>query len=421
MNWLAAIFWLCAGCVFYTYLGYPLLLAAAAKVCRRRVARDATQAPCTSPGEGSPRTGAWGLCGPLPCRGDGSRPDASVPRSVSIVLVVHNEASNIERRLQELTSLLETSGLEGEILVVSDGSTDGTVAQARGFNKPWVRVVELTTNAGKAAALSQGVAVARFDIVVFADARQTWAPDALTRLLGNFCDPQVGAVSGDLVLQNNDGVLTGVGLYWRYEKWLRKKESQVWAQVGVSGSICAVRRQLFRPIPPGTILDDVYWPMQVALQGYRVIHDGKAHAYDQLPARARDEFRRKVRTLSGNFQLVAQTPALLLPWRNPIWLVFLSHKLMRLVAPWALLGLLPVSLLLPGFLYQLAFWCQVAGYLLGLLGLAGASGRFASAAASFLVLNSAAWVAFWVWIFGRTGSSWKKVTYDFPAFVTRKI
>jgi len=376
MNWLEAFFWLCAACVFYTYLGYPLLLALAAKLCRRRVQR------------------------------------ATAPTSVSIVLAAHNEANNIERRLQELIGLLETSGLQGEIIVVSDGSTDETAAQARSFIPKGVHVVELTTNEGKAAALGHGVAVARHDIVVFADARQSWAPDALTRLLGNFADPQVGAVSGDLMLESDNGVLKGVGLYWHFEKWLRKKESQVWSQVGVSGSICAVRRPLFRPIPGGTILDDVYWPMQVVMQGYRVIHDGKAHAYDRLPPRAADEFRRKVRTLSGNFQLVALMPALLLPWRNPIWLAFVSHKLLRLVVPWVLLIMLPVSLLLPGLLYQTVFWSQVAGYVLGLLGLASAAGPLASTAASFLVLNSASWAAFWVWIAGRSGRSWKKVSYD---------
>jgi len=273
-----------------------------------------------------------------------------------------------------------------------------------------VRVLELPVNEGKAAALTRGCAAARYALIVFADARQTWAPDALSRLLENFADPQVGAVSGDLALSSN-GVLGGVGLYWRFEKWLRKKESQLWAQVGVSGSISAVRRELFRPIPKGTILDDVYWPMQVVLQGYRVIHDGKACAFDRLPQRPGDEFRRKVRTLSGNFQLLTLLPGLLLPWSNPIWLPLVSHKLLRLLVPWVLLALLSLSALLPGWPYQAAFWAQAGGYLLAILGLGGLPGRLAAAAASFLVLNGAAFVAFWVWLAGRCGNSWKKVAY----------
>src|SRR5438132_2819396 len=118
--------------------------------------------------------------------------------------------------------------------------------------------------------------------------------------------------------------------------------------VGATGAISALRRELFRPIPAGTIVDDVYWPLQVALQGFRVVLDPRALAYDRLPERTRDEFRRKVRTLSGNLQLVARLPETLLPWRNPVWFQFVSHKLLRLVVPWALLGLLATSALLPG-------------------------------------------------------------------------
>jgi len=193
--------------------------------------------------------------------------------------------------------------------VVSDGSTDGTAASARqvaravGVGQTFVsaafsgrqeclpharanvRVLELPSNVGKAAALSAGCTAAVHDILVFADARQTWAADALPLLLENFADPSVGAVSGDLVVQSAPGVMAGVGLYWQYEKELRKLESQVHSTVGVTGAISAVRRRLFRAIPPGTLLDDVYWPLQVAMQGLRVVHDGRAHAYDRLPAR----------------------------------------------------------------------------------------------------------------------------------------
>src|SRR5262249_22324823 len=154
------------------------------------------------------------------------------------------------------------------------------------------------------------------------------------------------------------GVMAGVGLYWRVEKCLRKLESRLHSMVGVTGAICAVRRELFRPVPPGTLLDDVYWPMQVALQGHRVVHDERAHADARLPEKARDEFRRKVRTLSGNFQLVARLPETLAPWRNPLCWQFISHKLMRLAVPWALLAMLILSWFLPEPVYEAAFWIQ---------------------------------------------------------------
>ncbi len=336
------------------------------------------------------------------------------PRSVSVVISAYNEEKTIGPRLQELSSLLERCGVDGEVIVVSDGSTDGTAVIARSYTKSAVHVLELPTNVGKAAALSQGCAAARKEIIVFADARQSWSPEAMQLLLENFADPSVGGVSGDLVVDSGRGVLAGVGLYWRYEKWLRQGESRVHSTVGVTGAISAVRRELFRPIPPRTILDDVYWPLQVAMQGYRVVHDGRARAYDRLPERTKDEFRRKVRTLAGNYQLLTCLPTAVLPWRNPIWFQFLSHKVCRLLVPWALLTLLVLSVVLTGPVVRLGLWAQFAFYLAGFWGIAAGPrnrSRIASAAGSFLVLNAAAWLAFWVWLLGRAEGSWRKVSY----------
>jgi hypothetical protein len=184
--------------------------------------------------------------------------------------------------------------------------------------------------------------------------------------------------------------------------------------VGVTGSICALRRDLFRPMPPGTILDDVYWPLQIAMQGYRVIHDERAHAYDFLPDRHVDEFRRKLRTLSGNFQLLARLPSALVPWSNPIWFQFLSHKLLRLITPWGLLGLLASSAAIGGPVFNAIFWTQAVVYAVALAGLSRSVRkhfRLASLGASLLILNAAAWLSFWMWISGRAGKTWRKVDY----------
>ncbi len=384
---LETIFWSCVACIAYPYVVYPLVLAAVARLWTR------------------PARAASGV-----------RP------SVSIVLVARNEEAAIGRRIREFAGLIGASGLRGEIIVVSDGSTDGTAQAARAAGAGIARVLELTTNVGKAAALSAGCAGASNDVLVFADARQTWAPDALGRLLENYADPSVGGAGGDLVVEEAPGVLAGVGLYWRFEKWLRRTESRLHSSVGLTGSICSVRRELFRPIPPGTILDDVYWPLRVVMQGDRVVHDDRARAYDRLPDRARDEFRRKVRTLSGNFQLVARLPSLLLPGRNPIWWQFVSHKLARLLVPWALLGALGLAATLGGPLYRSLFLVQVSCYLIGLAGVIGLGtrSRVVSAASSFLVLNAAAWMAFWVWITGRSARSWGKVAYKAPVACPRE-
>ena len=338
----------------------------------------------------------------------------AAPTAITIVVAAYNEVANIERRIHELLGLLARFDPESELIVVSDGSTDGTQDVARRVNHPQLRIIEQPRNMGKAVALNAGVAAASNHIIVFADARQRWAPDAISCMLENFADQTVGAVSGNMVLQNHDGTLAGVGLYWKLEKLIRHSESRRFSTVQVSGSISAVRKGLYEPIPAGTILDDMYWPLGVAVRGYRVIHEPGAYAYDRLPEKSRDEFRRKVRTLSGNLQLVMLRPAILLPWRNPSWFALVNHKLLRLVVPWAMLGALFASTVSAELLLREALLAQLLIYGVGALAMVwrpAAGNRWANAIASLMMLNAAAAVAWFVYVAGRSGTSWKKVRY----------
>lgn len=392
MTWVEVLFWLSVACVSYTYVGYPLLLAAASRI---RFAR------------------------PI-----GGGPDDAVP--VSVVVAAHDEESRIAARIRELAGLVAARPAGGEVIVVSDGSTDRTVERARSAaaeaeattsGRAAVLVLVQEPRQGKAMALNRAHGAARHPLMIFADARQSWAVDTIERLTAPFASPAVGAVSGDLVVESAPGVMAGVGLYWRFEKWLRRTESRLDSMVSVTGCIAAVRRELFPTVPPGTILDDVYWPLVVAMRGHRVVHEERARAFDRLPERARDEFRRKVRTLAGNFQLMARLPAALLPWRNRLWWQFVSHRALRLAAPWALIAAVTASAAMTGPLYRVAFAGQVLGYLVGLAGCqpaVAARSRLAAGAASFLVLNAAAWVAFWVWIGGGAPRSWSKIRYRQP-------
>jgi poly-beta-1,6-N-acetyl-D-glucosamine synthase len=356
-------FWSSAAIVAYAYVVYPLLIALAARFR------------------------------PWPSQYSEPR-----PTGCSVVLAVRNEQAHIGRRLAELTKLIDDVGTTAELIVISDGSTDETASLALSGSSENVIVVEWAENRGKAAALNHAVSLARHEVIVFADARQTWADDAIQELLICFRDPRVGAVSGKLALRTASGVLAGVGAYWKFEKWLRANEAHLHSQIGVTGAISAVRRTLFQPIPVGTILDDVYWPMQVILQGHRVIYAPQAMAFDDLPERAAVELRRKVRTLVGNFQLLSMCPHLLMPHRN-----------LRLVAPWGLLLILLSSWLANTTFYQTVFWCSstcLAVATLGLLTPWGAKHRLFSTAGSFLLLQIAAWLAFWYWILGRSQSVW---------------
>jgi poly-beta-1,6-N-acetyl-D-glucosamine synthase len=357
------VFWLSVAAVAYVYGGYPLLLR------------------------------AWAALRPRRC-GWRSRPTCGV----SIVVAARNEAALLPDRIDNLLSL-DVPG-NRQIIVVSDGSTDNTCDVLARYRDE-VDLVELPPG-GKALALNAGVARARHDVVVFADARQVFAADALVELVAPLTDPRVGGVTGELLLDAEAAcrrsgrdrrarerrvavragaadrrlddrrrtlrstIADGIGLYWKYEKDLRRLESAIGSTLGATGAIFAMRRALYRPLPAETILDDVLTPMRVVLAGYRVVFNDRARAFDRAAADADAEARRKVRTLAGNYQILALEPRLLLPWANPVWLQYLSHKVGRLAVPYALLAAFAASIVLSGahFIYALALAGQVVLYLL---------------------------------------------------------
>jgi cellulose synthase/poly-beta-1,6-N-acetylglucosamine synthase-like glycosyltransferase len=184
-----------------------------------------------------------------------------------------------------------------------------------------------------------------------------------------------------------------VGLYWKYEKQLRRLESGIDSTLGATGAIYAVRRALYQPLPADTILDDVLTPMRIVLAGYRVVFNEKALAFDRASVNADAEARRKIRTLAGNYQILALEPALLLPWRNRVWLQYVSHKIGRLIVPWALVALFAASLALaPGHVaYAAALGLQGVFYGLALAGaMFSARERFAGIAFTFVMMNISA-------------------------------
>lgn len=273
------------------------------------------------------------------------RPVAWTP-SVTAVIAVHDGARHVQAKLEGLLALDYPAGLL-DIVVACDGCTDETARLCRALGDARIRVIEFDTRRGKAACLNDAVAQARGDVLLMTDVRQRLEPDALRRLVANLGDPAVGAVSGELRLFDaHTGFARGIDAYWRYEKLIRRAESRSGSVVGVSGALYAMHRELFRPLPPGTVLDDVLVPMQVVAAGRRVVFEPQAVAWDGTSQQPQEERRRKIRTLAGNYQLVQLAPWLLLPWRNPLWFRFVSHKLLRLLAPWLLLGLALAAALL---------------------------------------------------------------------------
>jgi cellulose synthase/poly-beta-1,6-N-acetylglucosamine synthase-like glycosyltransferase len=325
--------------------------------------------------------------------------------SVTIVLAVRNEEMYLPAKLQNLASLEYPADLV-QIVVVSDGSTDETNRYLAAWESPEHRVITLLNHCGKATALNLGVAEAGGEIVVFTDARQFIAPSALQNLVADFADATVGCVSGELTLSEHPSPshTNGFGLYWRIEKKIRHWEALAGSAVGATGGFYAVRRSLLAPLPVETILDDVFIPLEVVRRGQRVIFEPGARAFDNFKAGPRLEFRRKVRTLIGNYQLLR-----LIPWvltrSNPVRLRFVCHKLLRLLVPFLLLGLFISSFWLRNDFYGLALVLQLVFYALAVLSIfrtkVGIISRLSDISLAFIVLNIAAAVAFLYFITGR--------------------
>jgi cellulose synthase/poly-beta-1,6-N-acetylglucosamine synthase-like glycosyltransferase len=361
------LFWLSLALVLYTYVGYAVWLWLEVRLR----GRPTLQRPIV--------------------------PD------VSIVIAARNEEANLPAKLENLRCL-DYPADHLQIVIASDGSTDRTPGILRAHASLVLSVI-LDQSNGKASALNEAVSRATGEILVFLDVRQSVEPDAVAQLVRCLADPQVGAVSGELLLEADATTPSAdaLGIYWKFEKMVRKLESASGSVVGVTGAIYAIRRELYATIPPGTILDDVFVPMNVARMGKRVVFQPAAIARDRLFSEKGKEFSRKVRTLSGNYQLLRLAPWLISP-ANPLLFRFISHKLLRLLVPLLLVLMLAASMMSRGPLYKTVFWLQIAFYSLALFGvLRPSTKKFKpiAIANTFVMLNAAAAIAFYNFITRR--------------------
>lgn len=278
------------------------------------------------------------------------RKDMSFRPTVSILLAVHNGQHFIGKKLECLLALQYPRELL-EILVVSDGSTDDTERIVESFADRGVRLVRVPRG-GKPVALNAGLTHVSGEIIFFTDVRQDLPADSLSHLVANFADPSVGAVTGEPRFLNPDraGEEADMELYWRYELWVRRRHASIGSACNTTGWIYALRRNLAEPIPPDTLTDDAVIPLKALCHGYRVVVDPEALAFDN-PKIKGGEFRRKLRTLAGLWQVHVRMPEVFTK-ANPMRLHFLSHKSARLVLPWAILLVWTAVLLLPPSPFQ---------------------------------------------------------------------
>jgi cellulose synthase/poly-beta-1,6-N-acetylglucosamine synthase-like glycosyltransferase len=358
----------------YTYFGYPVCIGLLARARGRARAKPATARD-------------------------------ALPK-VTVCLPVFNAAPYLPAKLESLLGQ-DYPAERIEILVYLDGCTDDSEAVVRALAASpaaagRLRVIAAPERKGKPTALNVMTAAATGELLLLNDVRQPLSPNAMRSLAEAMADPAVGCATGNLLLAGG----AGAGVYWRYENWIRRQESSFRGVVGMTGPIAMMRRADFEPLPEDLILDDVWIPMRLALRGKRVAFVAEAEARDAAFEDER-EFRRKVRTLAGNYQLFARIPALLVPFRNPIWFETASHKLCRLLAPWLILLLAGASLAAAAGgdgLMRALVAAQAAFYAAAALG--GRAGRLAGVARTFVVLNVAAVLGLYRHLAGRQRVTW---------------
>lgn len=371
------IFWTSIIFIFYTYLGYPLILLILSKLSSKEVKKGVVQ------------------------------------KDVSVVIAVRNEEKKVIKRIDNILNQTYSNG-KVEVIIVSDGSTDCTddivklyskeVLKGVKISRPEIKLISYSSPQGKPYALNVGVQKAAGEIIVFADARQEFQEQAISELVNNFNDPTVGCVSGELVFyeNSNSSIKQEIDMYWNYEKYIRKLESTIHSLPGATGAIYAIRKSLFTPMPKELLLDDVYIPMNVVLKGYRTIFDATAVAYDTVSTDFAMERRRKIRTLLGNWQLLRILPNLLWLSSNPIFFQYISHKVFRLIVPFCFISYLITSLLIGLWFYKLLFCLTFSFFLVSLLKTdvpwIKPLNRISSAARAILNLNYCALISFWYFI-----------------------
>lgn len=386
---MSVLFWFSAFMLFYVFVGYPLLLA----IWGRRRGNTTKNRP-----DALSTAGVY-------------QPD------ISVLIIAYNEQTTIRRKIRDLLATTYPKN-KLQIVIVSDASTDATERIVHQYRDQGVLLKRSIRQRGKPANLNAFIPQLRGEIVVLMDARQSIAEDCLDNLVKNFRDPAVGAVSGELHLAPtrtgvDSGMASGVGFYWRYEKFIRRTESGIDSSVGATGALYALRKTLFLTIPADTLLDDLLIPMNIVRQGYRVVFEPRATATDTAPVTARSEFGRKVRTIAGNFQLLSREAWMLNPAANRIWLQTISHKLLRLTAPVFILTLvLSNAWLLDQTFYRWLMLCQLAFYSAALIGMiAGRRSqrlRILAIPYAFCVLNWATVIGFFRFLLRQQQISWKQ-------------
>lgn len=306
---IALFFWISLGSILYTYIGYPVLVFLLAKLSRRSEVYQAYEPP------------------------------------VTLLIAAYNEENVIENKIKNSLAVDYPKELF-QVVIVADGSTDKTPELVKRYTNMGVDLLYQPERRGKMAAINRALPHARGEIVVFSDANNDYPADTIRNLIRPFGNPMVGATTGAKVIGHGDGTLgASEGLYWKYESFIKKQESRLGSCTSAAGEVLAIRKNLYSPPPNDVINDDFYIAMQIVRNGYRLVYVPEAKSVERVSPSAEDEVIRRTRINAGRFQAITMAKQIL-PFKRPllVWQI-LSHKFLRPLVPFGMIGAFVFNLL----------------------------------------------------------------------------
>lgn len=337
------VFWISLFIVFYTFVGYGFLLYFL--VLLRRAIKGRRKIMETDNG--------------LP--------------TLTLIVAAYNEADIMEAKIHNTLSLAYPRE-KLTILFITDGSSDSSPEIISRYAD--IKLMHTPRRSGKIHAIHRAMDEVDTEIVIFTDANTFLNEDALINIARHYTDPKVGAVSGEKRVQVDSvsDATAGEGFYWKYESTLKKWDSELYSVVGAAGELFSVRRSLYEPVPPDTVLDDFMISLLIAQKGYRIIYEPDAYAMEQSSENIKEELKRKVRIAAGGIQSILRLKKLMNPFANPVLAFqYVSHRVLRwTITPFlmilAFILNIWIAIKYDEYLFIGLMYCQILFYLLALCG-----------------------------------------------------
>lgn len=379
------IFWAALFIIFYTYAGYGVVLYFLVKL--KRIFR---------PGRKSV--------------------SENFEPEVAFIVPCYNEAEFIEEKINNCLAL-DYPADKLKIIFITDGSTDATPDIIRKHSR--ITLLHESRRAGKSAAENRSMRYVDAPVVIFSDANTILPSDAVKYIVKHYADPAVGAVSGEkriMTKETDSASGAGEGIYWKYESFLKRMDSELHTIVGAAGELFSFRRELFTELEEDTILDDFMLSMRIVRKGYRVVYEPNAYAMETSSATVREELKRKIRICAGGWQAMSRLKSLMNPFSRPlVAFQYLSHRVLRWsLTPLLLILLMPLNIVLfdEGLVYRLMLAGQFIFYIAAMLGWYFANRQIRIKALFvpyyFFIMNYAVVLGFFRWMRGRQPAAWER-------------